>query len=515
MQGDSGTLTAESVAPGSLVVVRDEEWVVTQVAQTQDGTLVTAQGLSELVAGTTAQFYSELDEIVPFDPRRTRVVADGSKNHQQARLWLEATLRKTALPIDDDRLAVTPEGDIDPDELERLAIRRHRHSPDDVTAVTGDWAERQEPVNRLVTASPEEDAIASELADHWLYAERTPTPGRGNSGDALVGWTLAKAFLSSPAALAESARNRLTQWAVRVETLWSIALRRLTIAEAESSRRIDIWERPGEAPAASTITREQIEASLADPDGAWQRLHTLMNPWCALWFWPLTETAIAPPTKAVQAAASSLLADFYVRAAPKSTIRARMFNRLPMVPADHPLLPKVLLRALRLNCVTDAYGDLWAQCWDDALLEDEPILPRFDERPIGPEWTPDTPLRRAADRRNAQVEIDSMVAIMLAVPIEDLCTIYRTQFAVLYGYDHREYTYDANGRLVPNSVLSLRRKLGEPQDPSQMPESYRTAIHPGSRTPYTYSMPFGTLDRQADFRRTYGAVTSPEISWGE
>lgn len=105
--------------------------------------------------------------------------------------------------------AVTPEGDIDPDELKRLVIRRHRHSPDVATAVVGDWAERQDPVNRLVPASPEEDGIATELADHWLYGERTPVPGRGNSGDALFGWTLAKAFLSSPAALAESARNRL------------------------------------------------------------------------------------------------------------------------------------------------------------------------------------------------------------------------------------------------------------------------------------------------------------------
>ncbi len=64
-------------------------------------------------------------------------------------------------------------------------------------------------------------------------------------------------------------------------------------------------------------------------------------------------------------------------------------------------------------------------------MDDSPILERYDERPIGPEWTTDTPLRRAEDRRNAQAEIDVMVAMMLGVPIEDLCTIYRTQFAVL------------------------------------------------------------------------------------
>ena len=38
---------------------------------------------------------------------------------------------------------------------------------------------------------------------------------------------------------------------------------------------------------------------------------------------------------------------------------------------------------------------------------------------------------------------------MLGVTADQLCTIYRTQFAVLYGYDHKDYVYDANGRLVP------------------------------------------------------------------
>ena len=400
MQGARERSTLDTVAPGSLVVVRDEEWLVTQVSQTRDGTLITCQGLSELVAGATAQFSEALDTITPFDPRATKVVADSSRNHQRARLWLEATLRKTPLPIDDRQLAVsgdmlvdpldyqraavakaldpetlrprilladavglgktleigmilselvrrgrgdrilvvtprhvleqmqhelwcrfalpfvrldsvgiqrvrrrlpatrnpfglykraiisidtlkndrylhhlrnhrwdavvideshnvtnsstqnsrlanvlapqtdalilasatphngkkesfaelvrlleptavTPEGDIDADELKRLVVRRHRHSPEVAAVVSNEWAERQPPQNRLVTASAEEDAIAQELADHWLYGTRTVTPGQGNSGDALFGWTLAKAFLSSPAALSESARNRL------------------------------------------------------------------------------------------------------------------------------------------------------------------------------------------------------------------------------------------------------------------------------------------------------------------
>ena len=42
-----------NLAPGSIVVVRDEEWLVTQVRITDDGQLLTVQGLGDLVRGMT------------------------------------------------------------------------------------------------------------------------------------------------------------------------------------------------------------------------------------------------------------------------------------------------------------------------------------------------------------------------------------------------------------------------------------------------------------------------------
>ena len=52
-----------TVAPGSVVQVCDEEWLVSTVEQTDDGQLVTVQSLSDLVRGTTATFYEHLDTI--------------------------------------------------------------------------------------------------------------------------------------------------------------------------------------------------------------------------------------------------------------------------------------------------------------------------------------------------------------------------------------------------------------------------------------------------------------------
>ncbi|MFV0430404.1 MAG: hypothetical protein ACK5KO_13375 [Arachnia sp.] len=63
-------MTQSHLAPGSIVVVRDEEWLVTHSRHTSDGQLISVQGLSDLVRGTTAWFYESLDTIEVLDPRR-------------------------------------------------------------------------------------------------------------------------------------------------------------------------------------------------------------------------------------------------------------------------------------------------------------------------------------------------------------------------------------------------------------------------------------------------------------
>ena len=207
---------------------------------------------------------------------------------------------------------------------------------------------------------------------------------------------------------------------------------------------------------------------------------------------------------------SSLLVDFYARSRGFTHIRSSAANSLPTVSPASPLALRVRYRTLRLNCLTDAYTDLWSACWDDSFVTDSPILERHDERPIGPEWTADTPLRRAEDRRNAQAEIDVMVAMMLGVPIEDLCTIYRTQFAVLYDYDHGRgqgaYVYDANGRQLPTPVRQAWEKRQRPSANEDMPLSERTHTHPGSGVSYVYDLPFRIRDRESDFRRIHTAL---------
>lgn len=383
------------------MVVRDEEWLVTQVEPTTDGHFVHVTGLSGLVRDTEAVFSTALDAVEVADPAATRVVADGSPRYRSSRLWLEAMLRKTPVPIAEDTLttahraladplpyqfaavrqalhpdnlrprilladavglgktleigmilselvrrgrgerilvvtpkhvleqmqfelwtrfalpfvrldstgiqrirqklpanrnpfaffkrviisidtlksdkyvahlrrhrwdavvideshnvtnsstqnfrlatmlsrqtdalvlasatphngdprsfaalvrmlepsAVKPDGvELDEKQVQRLIVRRHRHSPEVASVVGSDWAERKEPRNTLVEPSPIEEEIAVELERTWLWPAGGSSPYSGKGGATLFPWTLAKAFLSSPAALEESVRKRL------------------------------------------------------------------------------------------------------------------------------------------------------------------------------------------------------------------------------------------------------------------------------------------------------------------
>jgi hypothetical protein len=196
----------------------------------------------------------------------------------------------------------------------------------------------------------------------------------------------------------------------------------------------------------------------------------------------------------------SLICDFSVRIAPKSNILPGTTGRLP-VKLNHPLAPELCLRTLRLNCVTEAYSNLWTETFDQSFLSDTWAsgFPR-QNRPwlgdVGPVWNLETPLRIAADRRQALVEIDALIALILGLDADELCMIYRTQFSVLHGYD-RTNLYDANGRLVPNRIRTDYKKRGE-----NLSKEDRTAMNPAGNT-YTYEYPFVIFDREVDMREAY------------
>lgn len=209
------------------------------------------------------------------------------------------------------------------------------------------------------------------------------------------------------------------------------------------------------------------------------------------------------------ASMSSLLSDFLVRATAGNNIFRSAIDRLPRIPEDHPLASSAVLRILRLNCLTDAYAPLWEECWDPAMARDSWTGGRERENRPGlggvvAEWTPDTPLRIDEDRRQALVEIDAIMAHVTGVSIDELCTIYRTQFGVLYTYDRgedkRAKIYDHDGRLIPSSLRTAWNKAGRAEH--GMSENDRTYTNPSGRE-ITAPEPFRILDREADLRKAH------------
>lgn len=208
---------------------------------------------------------------------------------------------------------------------------------------------------------------------------------------------------------------------------------------------------------------------------------------------------------------TSLLSDFLVRATVGNNIFQSAVNRLPQIPADHLLAPAAILRILRLNALTEAYAPLWEDCWDPAMAQDawtggmeRPNRPALGD--VGPQWTEQTPLRLEEDRRRALVEIDAIMAHVTGVSIDELCTIYRTQFGVLFTYDRgedkRAKIFDAHGRMLPTSVRTAWNKTGRRE--RGLSDEQRTYTTDSGGT-LVAKEPFRILDREADLREAYAA----------
>lgn len=188
----------------------------------------------------------------------------------------------------------------------------------------------------------------------------------------------------------------------------------------------------------------------------------------------------------------SLVADFFVKTAGNEHITSSTFSRLPHI-RDHELEDNLILRALRLNCVVSPYAPMWARLYRVQWQQDSWVphigVDYANRRPlgaIGPQWEWNTPLRCNADRRQALVEIDAIVAIMLGITAEELLTIYGAQFPVLQKYE-REALYDANGRQLPGKLASeFRKGKAKPAD--------------FTVDGVTYVEPFAGVDRERDMK---------------
>jgi len=243
---------------------------------------------------------------------------------------------------------------------------------------------------------------------------------------------------------------------------------------------------------------------MADP-GTVRTLHAALIPPGPTHLQTLVSLGVpgAPPGDIVRIAGflMSLVADFLVKITGATHMKQHIIGLLP-TPDLGVLDCALMLRVLRLNCLTAQYRRTWEESFLPGMKHDNwsegyRSYASTNLGAVAETWDSRVPLRHELDRRQALLEIDVIVAIMTGLDIDELVAMYRTQFPVLRKYD-RTIAYDANGRKVPGDINKIYRLYGE-----NLTIEERTWTHPHSGAEYIFEFPFQSFDREEDMRKAY------------
>ncbi|MBT3163798.1 type II restriction endonuclease subunit M [Streptomyces sp. Vc74B-19] len=198
--------------------------------------------------------------------------------------------------------------------------------------------------------------------------------------------------------------------------------------------------------------------------------------------------------------------EYLLRVSGKQHIQAELMAQFP-TPLDHPLVAPLLLRTLRLNCLTDEYSDIWAELFDAAWNGDHWAggnLHLSSIQDVESTWSMATPLRVEYDRRMALVEIDAIVSVMLGLSAEQLCSMYRSQFPVLRKYEW-EMFFAPDG----HKIGAATHNVGIRQTPEETAfvKAWAKAARTGDPTP---AIPDGWVkpNREAEMTRAHADFTA-------
>ncbi|WP_351234623.1 class I SAM-dependent DNA methyltransferase [Streptomyces sp. NPDC002133] len=202
---------------------------------------------------------------------------------------------------------------------------------------------------------------------------------------------------------------------------------------------------------------------------------------------------------------AALPLDYLLRITGRSHLRNAEAYRMPAPVADHPLAAPLLLRTLRLNCLTNAYAPLWEELYnptwpgyEDWAYQGWPHLKPLASG-LGPTWEYGTPLRSEHERRAALVEIDALVSVWLGITADQLAAIYQGRYAVLSEYESEMY-FDAKGRKIAKSFHA--QGVGQAKD--AYPALLTHLENPDTTPPLAgYVAPFYKADREAEMRAAH------------
>ncbi|WP_329054186.1 class I SAM-dependent DNA methyltransferase [Streptomyces violaceus] len=206
---------------------------------------------------------------------------------------------------------------------------------------------------------------------------------------------------------------------------------------------------------------------------------------------------------------AALPLDYFLRATGRSDLQVGEAQTMPAPTPGHPLEDALLLRTLRLNAQTDAYGRLWTKLYGDSWQSDSWAAAAYwSSAPaltqgVGPTWTRDTPLRTEFARRAALVEIDALVAVWLGISADELVAMYNARFPVLQQYEENMW-FDATGRRIAKA--HQQHGYGQPRDAWKELSSHENYPHE-AKVPEGYTGPLYRANRRREMRAAHAEFT--------
>lgn len=198
---------------------------------------------------------------------------------------------------------------------------------------------------------------------------------------------------------------------------------------------------------------------------------------------------------------ASIPFDYLVKTSGTANIHPAIIDRFP-APISHPAARFLLQRTLRLNCLTRDYAPLWEELYGPELADDSWTRPFSDWPPLGVgkrEWHRETPLRSEFERRAALVEIDALAAVMLGLTADQLCLMYRGQFAVLRKYEYNMW-FDNLGQKIAKEHHAHGVK--QQSEDFKLLQAYLNEEDCGDLLD-RYEEPITPVDREAEMRAAY------------
>ncbi|MFG3290143.1 class I SAM-dependent DNA methyltransferase [Streptomyces sp. NPDC048179] len=200
---------------------------------------------------------------------------------------------------------------------------------------------------------------------------------------------------------------------------------------------------------------------------------------------------------------ASLPFDYLLRITGRAHLQVAEAKKMPYADPTHPLAAPLLLRTLRLNCLTDAYAPLWQELYDMTWSGYEDWAVKWpDLNPLAGQlkatWEYGTPLRTEYERRAALVELDALVAVWLGMSAEELIAIHKARYAILADRESQMW-FDAEGRQLAMDSYAF----GHGQTKQHYEDFLAYQKKERTEPPEGYTAPFYKANREEEMRTAH------------